>query len=177
MKLKLDLHTHCQEATQFAPPDEKTVGRIVEMALRRGLDGLAITDHDALEYARRIKEVAERSFGSSLIIIPGREIRVGDNHVVELYLDSDAVFRFIAHPGYLFHTNHHQLDGIQGLEVHNSYWYIDEEKIREVAVKNGLMLLSNSDAHSLADIGRHYNFIDLAELYARAVKRPGTGLR
>ena len=172
MKLKLDLHTHCQEATQFAPVDEKTVRKIVEKALERGLDGLAITDHDALKYARRVRQVVEESFDNSIIIIPGQEKRAGDDHVVELYLESDTVFRFIAHPGYLFHTNHHQLDGIHGLEMHNSYWYIDEEKIRAVAADNDLMLLSNSDAHSLADIGRYYNVVDLDELYGRAEKIP-----
>jgi PHP family Zn ribbon phosphoesterase len=172
MKLKLDLHTHLQEATQFAPPDEETVGRIVAMAKKRGLDGLAITDHDALNYARRVRQVVEHCFNGALIIIPGQEKRAGDHHVVELYLNDDSVFRFIAHPGYLFHTNHHQFDGIHGLEIHNSYWYIDQEKISEIAEKNDLIPLSNSDAHSLADIGRYYNLIDLDQLFSRAEKIP-----
>jgi PHP family Zn ribbon phosphoesterase len=46
-------------------------------------------------------------------------------------------------------------------------WEIDKSKVREVAEKHGLLLLSNSDAHYVSDIGRYYNEISLEELYAR----------
>jgi PHP family Zn ribbon phosphoesterase len=45
---------------------------------------------------------------------------------------------------------------------------MDGAKIREVAEKHDLLLLANSDAHFLSDIGKHYNEIEIEELYARA---------
>jgi PHP family Zn ribbon phosphoesterase len=42
--------------------------------------------------------------------------------------------------------------------------------IRELAEKHDLLLLTNSDAHSLADIGTYHNEIDIEVLCARARK-------
>ena len=58
--------------------------------------------------------------------------------------------------------------GIHGLEIENGSFFIDKENISALAATSGLMLLSNSDAHSLSDIGKHYNDIDLEELKRRA---------
>jgi PHP family Zn ribbon phosphoesterase len=45
---------------------------------------------------------------------------------------------------------------------------MDDEMIRGLAEKHDLLLLTNSDAHSLADIGHYHNEIDLEELCSRA---------
>ncbi len=45
---------------------------------------------------------------------------------------------------------------------------MDEQEIRRLAGKHNLILLSNSDAHSLSDIGTFYNEIDIADLTTRA---------
>ena len=45
---------------------------------------------------------------------------------------------------------------------------MSEEMIRQLAGKHDLMLLTNSDAHSLSEIGSLYNELDLEELAARA---------
>jgi hypothetical protein len=50
---------------------------------------------------------------------------------------------------------------------------MDEEKIRLLAEKHDLVLLADNDAHSLSDIGRFPNEIEIEKIYAHA--RAGEG--
>ena len=166
--MKLDLHIHMREATNVARPDARLVRKIIDVVRERGLDGIAITEHSDCTYGYRIKEIVDREFRGEIIVIPGQEVPRWPHHIVELHLGDDCVFRFVAHPGRLSRPYPEALDGIHGVEIQNGNWVVDEESVRQFAEERGLILLSNSDAHSLADIGRHYNEIDLGELRARA---------
>jgi histidinol phosphatase-like PHP family hydrolase len=179
--LKLDLHTHCREATGCPNPTPDIVRRIVAAVKDQGLDGIAITEHYTYSYAYEVKDIVHRHFDDEILVIPGREIdRVFLNidkalfHLVELYLPGDVTFRFIAHPG---HPHIRDLgsyiDGdIHGLELRNPQHdhEMDEDMIRQLALKHDLLLLANSDAHSLTDIGTYHNEIDIEALIARARK-------
>ncbi len=179
--MKLDLHTHCREATGCPDPTPDIVRRIVAAVKAQGLDGIAITEHYTDSYAYEVKEIVHRYFNDEILVIPGREIdRVflriekGLFHLVELYLPGDITFRFIAHPG---HPHIRDLgsyiDGdIHGIELRNPEHdhEMNDSMIRELAEKHDLLLLTNSDAHSLADIGTYYNEIDIEVLCARARK-------
>jgi histidinol phosphatase-like PHP family hydrolase len=179
--LKLDLHTHCREATGCPDPTPDIVRRIVAAVKAQGLDGIAITEHYTDSYAYEVKEIVHRYFNDEILVIPGREIdRVflgiekGLFHLVELYLPGDITFRFIAHPG---HPHIRDLgsyiDGdIHGIELRNPAHdhEMDSSMIRELAEKHDLLLLTNSDAHSLADIGTYHNEIDIEVLCTRARK-------
>ena len=171
MSLKLDLHTHCQEATWFCPSAE-AVEPIIAAVKKRGLDGIAITEHDNLAYAYEIKEIVERRFANEILIIPGREIEKGSVEIIELHLSCGGIFRFIAHPGHPYIVDYTPyLDGVHGVEIRNNLH--DREmrkgKIQQMAETYGLLLLSNSDAHDLEDIGRYYNELSLEELCSRAM--------
>lgn len=107
-----------------------------------------------------------RSFNNEVLIIPGQEIDIKGRQEVELYLPNGATFRFLAHPG--FPMNSYVIENIQGIEMENALHYIDKEKVRALAEEHSLLLLSNSDAHSIDWIGRYYNEIDLDDLIARA---------
>lgn len=171
MKLKLDLHTHCYEATRYAAPTVDLVREILEAAKSKGLDGIGITEHWDKEYGFRVKEIVETCFDNQLLIIPGHELDVGDQQIVELFLPNDSVFRFLAHPGYPSeHAHVEEKLNLQGIEIENSMhsWHINKEVVRELAEKHDLMLLRNSDAHYLSRIGQAYNEISLEDLYARA---------
>jgi len=168
MKLKLDLHTHCFEATAFRAPTVETVKRFVEQIKAKGLDGIAITEHWDKEYAYKVKGIVERFFNSEVLIIPGQEIDVMGRQEVELYLPNGSTFRYLAHPGYPL--NSYEVENVQGIEIENGLhnWHMDKERIRALAEKHDLLLLSNSDAHSVDRIGQYYNEICLEELMARA---------
>jgi len=170
--LKLDLHTHCGEATALYNPTLDIVKEIVAAVKSRGLDGIGITEHYNKAYGYKVQEMVIHHFDDAILIVPGREIDKGLLHVVELFLPGDVTFRFIAHPGY---PNVRDIeaqidDDIHGIELRNPLHddEMDEERIRELAEKYGLLLLTNSDAHFLDDIGKYYNEIDIEELCARA---------
>lgn len=173
-QLKLDLHTHCGEALNFATPDVEVVRRIVEMAKSRGLDGIAITEHDNKDYGDRVKAVVDQHFAGELLIIPGCEHSGWPRDIVELYLPDGAVFRFWAHPGYPATVSRSDnLANLHGIEIANGLHDadIDKNTVREMSLKHGLLLLTDSDAHDLKDIGRYYNEVSLEDLSLRARKR------
>ncbi len=175
MGLKLDLHTHCYEATMCSSVN--AVEKIVNAVKARGLDGIAVTEHIDKDYGYRVKRIVEKRFDGEVLIIPGQEINTSLIHVqvVELYLSDNATFRFVAHPYHLTDFSRyvaahaHELHGVE-IENFQHRWemkQVNREKIRAVAEEYDLMLLANSDAHSLGDIGRYYNEVDLGELHKR----------
>lgn len=163
-KLKLDLHVHLGEALHFPSPSLPIAKMVVEIMRRRGLDGIAITDHDHKQFAFKMKEIIEGNF-PDLLIIPGQEIKYGFDHIIELFLPG-GVFRFVAHPAD-FSPIERYLGYIHGLEIENSCWVIHKERMAEIARRYDLLLLSNSDAHSLSEIGLLFNHIEIEELIRR----------
>lgn len=170
MKLKLDLHTHCYEASGYKPPTLDIVATVVERIRLRGLDGIAITEHYNKDYGFQVREIVQEHFDSNIIIIPGQEIDENYVQVVELYLPNDSVFRFLAHPGYPGDFVN-RIRNVRGIEIENALhnYHIEQDKVREAAKKHDLLLLRNSDAHVLSNIGQCYNKIAMEELYARAI--------
>jgi len=180
--LKLDLHTHCGEATASSSPTEEIIRDIVASVRARGLDGIAITEHWSKTYGYEAKEMVEKRFGEEILVIPGQEddrIFIGEekgfyhSHIVELDLPCGLPFRFVAHPGdwYVDELWHMVAkNGIHGIEIANPNHddEMDTEKIRELAEAYDLILLRNSDAHHLGDIGVYYNELELDDLCARA---------
>jgi histidinol phosphatase-like PHP family hydrolase len=180
--LKLDLHTHCREATACPDPSPAIVKRIVSAVKAKGLDGIAITEHYTESYGYAVKEIVHRYFHDEILVIPGKEIdRVflgidkGLFHLVELYLPGDVTFRFVAHPGHpRIKDLEAYIDGdIHGIEVGNPSHddEMDTEMIRQLAKKHDLVLLTNSDAHTLEDIGVYHNELDLEHLCLRARRK------
>jgi len=173
--VKLDLHTHIFE--EFLPLNWKSsiygvVEKLVARTKSLNLDGIAITEHDDRLYGYRVKEIVEHYFNSEILIIPGREVERWPIHLVELDLPCSngvTTFRFLAHPGYPGEPDDN-FDGISGIEIENAMhnWHLDRERIRNVAERHNLVLLSNSDAHYFSDIGKCYSKVSIADLCRRA---------
>ncbi|MFC1978998.1 hypothetical protein ACFLVP_03320, partial [Chloroflexota bacterium] len=47
--LKLDLHVHMNEANGFEPLTLAVVERLIEAVLKKGLDGIAVADHEGYD--------------------------------------------------------------------------------------------------------------------------------
>ncbi|HEX9429136.1 MAG TPA: PHP domain-containing protein, partial [Candidatus Bathyarchaeia archaeon] len=78
MKLKLDLHVHTSRSSDaFTSPEG-----LPAICRDRGLDGLAITDHNVLA----------QDLDDELVILPGIEISSRDGHIIGLGL-SDPIPR------------------------------------------------------------------------------------
>lgn len=171
--MRLDLHTHCGEGINRSPPTEETVREIVLALRSRGLDGIGITEHYNSAWGFSVKQMVDRLFPGEILVLPGKETDKGRLHVVELYLPLDLTFRFVAHPGHPRADFASEIDSsIHGIELHNPFHdgEMDEMAIREVARRHDLLLLQNSDAHYVSDIGRYFNEISVEELCARAVR-------
>ena len=168
-RLKLDLHTHVFEATGFRRATPEIVEKLVERIKLKGLDGIAVTEHNDKFYGFQVKELVDRLFPGEVLIIPGQEISIWPVQIVELYLPDNVTFRFLAHPGYPGDFMS-KIDSLHGIEIDNPLhdWHINKEKVKAAAEQYDLLLLRNSDAHSLYDIGEYYNEVSLEELCNRA---------
>src|SRR2546426_1184709 len=74
-RVRLDLHAH----SRYSPDSKLEPLEIVKVAKREGLDGIAITDHNAVEGARGAKGYA-RSVG--LLVILATEVSTREGHVL-----------------------------------------------------------------------------------------------
>ena len=169
MKLKLDLHTHIGEDRRVRKAEIEEVRQIIEFVKARGLDGIALTEHYNKNFGRAVKAIVERYFDNEILVIPGWEIERRAIEIVELDLPGELVFRFMVHPGCPYHPGEYtpeDMDGLHGIEIGNGLHdaQMNRKKIIEMAEKYNLILLKDSDAHRLEDIGCYHNEIDLEEL-------------
>ncbi len=70
----LDLHNH----TRYSPDSRVDPAELVATAKRAGLQGIAITDHNAVGAIAEALEAA----GPDLLVIPGTEVSTRDGHVL-----------------------------------------------------------------------------------------------
>ncbi len=181
MKLTLDLHVH----SAASPDGRMTLGELVRAAKARGLDGVAVTDHDVtLTDAPRYDD---------FLLIPGCEFSTGYGHLLGLFLREpvaalpfEATVAAIHAQGglaVLAHPFEHSRDEtrlepiaglLDGVEVWNGR---AERKIRDAnalarafAEKHGLRPFAGSDAHLPHELGNGAVVLDVPEPSLDAVK-------
>jgi len=74
--LKLDLHIH----SQYSEDASGTPLEIAKVLKKKGLNGMAITDHNTIEGGLSALKAASKDF----IVIPGIEISTKDGHIIAL---------------------------------------------------------------------------------------------
>lgn len=180
MKVKLDLHTHIWEASGFQPPNLEWAAKVVEQAQRKGIHGIAITEHHSMENSFAYKRIIEEHFPGQLLVFPGleKDVHPVGNHfaeyqVGEFMLPTGRLFRNYCHPGYP--SREIVIENVQGIEIDNQLhnWHIDKGRVREIAHRHNLLLTKVSDAHRLADIGTNHLEVDLEEFYSRGIPVDG----
>ena len=79
--IKLDLHIHSQysEDAIGSPKD------IIKSLKKKGLQGMAITDHNTVEGGLKAAKIAPKDF----IVIPGIEISTADGHMLALNVEKN----------------------------------------------------------------------------------------
>ena len=172
MQLRIDLHVH----TIYSHDSLITPKELVQYAKKRGLDGVAITDHGRVDSALKIAKETD------LLIVPGIEIESLDGHIVALGVQepipkelpaSETVDRIheaggiavACHPvtffkGSLGKRTSSRFDAI---EVINSSAIPFERSVKHaqlLASKLELPSVAGSDAHYGPEIGCAHTVID-----------------
>lgn len=183
--MKIDLHCHTYYSRDALCPPR----RLVRFAKKRGLDAIAITDHDT---TRAWKEAEEEASRIGLKIIRGEEIKIKENgktigeilayfvskeidpkgktapEVIE-EIQSQGGLAIIAHP-YHWKKPFRKLEECKGLadgvEVFNARSQSKEgnEKSLKFAKENNLPMTAGSDSHTPFEIGRAYVEADIERI-------------
>jgi predicted metal-dependent phosphoesterase TrpH len=180
--LKLDLHVH----TYHSVDAHTRPAELAAWATRRGLDGVAITDHDT------VAGLPEFSRLEGLLVVPGVEVSSAQGHVLALDVRQsfkpnrsfaetvDAIraaggVAVLAHPTAFFKgMSAKEVGGLfDAVEVVNASavpFAYSVRKNRELAGRLGLPQTGGSDAHQAAEVGQGYSVVD-ADLEVDAVVR------
>lgn len=167
--MKYDLHIHSKYSSDGVLEPEK----IVRVAQKRGLDGIAITDHNTIRGGQEAKKYETKDFK----VIIGAEIMTEKGEITGLFLSKDIKSReaegvineikeqggivVIPHPfDRLRHSAFHPIeeyikltDAIEGFNS-RCVFEGDNKKAIESATKYDLPVIAGSDAHYPNEIGK-----------------------
>jgi predicted metal-dependent phosphoesterase TrpH len=172
LAIKIDLHVH----TRYSIDSLITPKELVFYARKRGLDGVAVTDHDRLDSALKIAKETE------FFIIPGMEITSSNGHIVALNIQEPVTKRLDAdetvdriheagglavacHPTALFkgslrkHTSS-RFDAIEVINASAFPFSSSVSRARQFASSLGIAQVAGTDAHYGPEIGCAYTLID-----------------
>lgn len=172
MTLKIDLHVH----TTYSYDSLITPKDLIFYAKKRGLDGVALTDHDRIDGALKIAK--ETNF----LIVPGMEISSLNGHVIGLNVDElvpaklsvgetlDRIHEvggiaIACHPVTFFKESlkGHISARFDAIEVINASAFPFNYSVRrsgEIASKLGIARVAGSDAHYGPEIGYAYTLVN-----------------
>ncbi len=164
--MKFDLHIHSNYSDGQA-----SIKEIIEAAKMRGLDGIAITDHDTMKGippARRyIKE-----HKLDLLLIPGIEVNTSEGHLLVLGVDKPPQRKMspeetieeahdlggIANVPHPYHPFRHALGRIpdaDAVEVYNSkhLFGLANGRAKFEASRRRMTMVAGSDSHFAETVG------------------------
>jgi len=191
--LKVDFHAH----TRDDPKDyiDFSARQLIDRAAERGLDALAITNHDVVTFNSKLQDYATRR---NLLLIPGIELTLSNRHVVVinpefreapggLSLDnldlirSDRNLIIAPHPFYpgsrcLKKKLEEYADFFDAVEF--SFFYCRLVNPNERAVRTAARLkkplVGSSDCHNIWQVGTTFSLVEAEKTVASiiaAVKR------
>lgn len=82
--MKIFADTHIHSCLSPCAHEEMTPNNIVNMALIKGLELIAVTDHNSADNLRAVAEAAE---GTGLCVVPGMELESSEEVHVLAYFD------------------------------------------------------------------------------------------
>ncbi len=176
LPLKIDLHVH----TCYSEDAASSLKEIIFYAKKKGLDGIAITDHDTLKGARRALKLASKR---GVMVIPGIEVTTLHGHVLGLNITTfipqnlslvETVEKIheaggiaiAAHPLVFIKSQMKQriasVSNLDGVEVINSSafpFFLSTRLSRALAERLNLPQTAGSDAHHASEIGTAYTLV------------------
>lgn len=173
MTINLDLHVHTSHSpcAMLRPADIETV------ALKRGLDGVAVTDHNTLAGALAVRELAKK-----IKVIVGEEVKTARGEIIGYFLTEfippflspqETLSRIrrqgglvsIPHPLDRLRSSRLDMDvlekilpDIDMIESYNSRDILTavDRRILDRAAAMDKLLVAASDAHLKIEVGRSY---------------------
>jgi predicted metal-dependent phosphoesterase TrpH len=169
--LRIDLHTH----THYSPDGVASPRAFVSACKRKGLNCVAVTDHNTIEGALKVRDLAPFQ------VIIGEEIKSTEGEVIGLFLTEavppglsaeETIARVRAQGGFV--SLPHAVDRFRGgvgrerfqrlallsdmVEVMNARTTVHEDnhEAARLAKEHGLIPVSVTDAHSTWELGRAY---------------------
>lgn len=163
--MHLDLHVH----TKYSFDSTMEPERVVRIARRRGLDGIAVTDHDTIEGALEARKRAPPGF----LVIIGEEVSTRGGDIIGLFLNqrveggdpAETITRIHAQGGVALLPHPfsktlgidekvaQMLDACEGYNSRHSHGGGTSEAA-PFALQYDLTLTGASDAHRYREIGR-----------------------
>ena len=164
--MKIDLQVH----SCYSDDANNSVEELIKAAVKKGLDGIAIVDHNSVEGGLKGFEIAKEIRG--FVVIPGTEISSANGHIIGLNVKENIPKKLTAeetverinslggipvlpHPyRMLSGAGEKNVKGFSGVEVFNSkspVW--ENKKAEKLAEKLGAGETGGSDAHSSNEIG------------------------
>ncbi|ADI74115.1 PHP domain protein [Methanohalobium evestigatum Z-7303] len=170
--MKYDLHTHTKYSPRCGVTEPK---KLVNTAIKKGLDGIAVTDHDTIKGALEAKKFETPDFG----VIIGCEVSTDKGELIGLFLQDEITSTspedviedihnqggivVVPHPfdeyrSKRFSSLSEYYKQIDAIEVFNSRCIKEKsnEAARRFANKNNLLMVGGSDAHYLNEVGLGY---------------------
>lgn len=167
--MKVDLHLH---DNKYSTDSHISIEEIIREAKRKGLDGIALTNHENPDVVKEIDELVEKY---DFVIFPGVEYLTKDGDIVAFGIDKlpeeqmsaqefiEYVDKFggtctAAHP---YRTNNRGLEDklytVKGLTAIEGYNGSTSDYHNGLAVKAGkelgIQVIGSSDAHVVEKVG------------------------
>lgn len=176
LPLKIDLHVH----TCYSYDATSSLREVILYAEKRGLNGIAITDHDTLKGAKKILKLAS---SKGFMVISGIEVTTLQGHVLALNITTSIPqnlslvetvekiheaggIAIAAHPIVLIKSHIKQriasVSNLDGVEVINSSafpFFLSTRLSRALAERLNLPQTAGSDAHLASEIGTAYTLV------------------
>jgi predicted metal-dependent phosphoesterase TrpH len=150
---------------------------LVNAAKRKGMDGIAVTDHDTMENVETIREYADK-----LEIIPGVELTTTEGHILAWFVNevpeskdpleviedvhNQGGYTCLAHPmdflRQTFRTEevYNKTDFIEAINSRVLPFWLNS-KAQNKANKSNLPITGGSDAHFRFEIGRAFTSTEI----------------
>ena len=171
--LRADLHVH----TSYSKDSGATPGSVVEQCVKKGLNCVAVTDHNTIEGALVVQKQAPFS------VIIGEEVKSTAGDVIGLFLKKQVSagltpvetaqaikeqggLVMVPHPFDRVRPSAVGMDAFEEIAPHvdivetynaRNLFGKDDDKAMAVAEKYGLIFAVASDAHTAGELGRTYN--------------------
>jgi predicted metal-dependent phosphoesterase TrpH len=176
--MRYDLHSH----THYSPCSNLMPETVLKMAKKRGLNGIAITDHNTIKGALKVKQLNK---DKDFEVIIGDEVRTNYGDVLVYYLNKEIKsreffsvveearkqnalvaiahpFRISLNPTLKFRYPIEKLKSkIDAIECFNSRMLPgNNERAQRLAKKLDIAGIGGSDSHFKFEVGRSYTIFE-----------------